>query len=234
MNRVNPITEPLSIALLHRMVMDGFKAGAAIAAESADVRAAAPSADRIAEAFPDTSTAIAERAVQSVIERCPEQEGDRGDELRQLMEWSAEAALILGARAAAAAAEDGASPEELRRVAGSELWHEDRVEAFLVQVVEAIVARRIPLLGAERHLRRRTPLPEVAVTECHRGEGLEVRTGWIRDADTARPYQIRMERTGDHLRVSRRLQGARSFDPLSTIPSRDLDILVTVLQWAAK
>lgn len=234
MSRPNPTTEPLSIALVHRMVTDGFKAGAAIAAESADVREAAPSANRIEEAFPDTTTAIAQRAVQSVIDRCPEQEGDRGREVRELMEWSIEAALVLGARAAAAAADDGVSPEELRRLAGNEVGHEDRVDAFLVQVVEAIVARRIPLLGAERHLRRRTPLPEVEVTECHRDEGLEVRTGWIRDADTARPYQIRMERTGDHLHLSRRPQGARSFDPLSTIPSRDLDILVAVLQRSAE
>lgn len=233
MSRANPSHEPLSISLVHRMVMDGFKAGAALAAESADVRSAAPSADWIHEAFPDTSIGTAEREVQSILERCPEPEGDREAELHQLMGWSIEAALILGARAVAAAAEDGASGEALRRLAGNELWHEERVDEFLLQVVEAIVARRIPLLGAERYLRRRTPFPEVEVTECHRDEGLEIRTGWIRDADTCRPYQIRMERQGDQLLLSRRLQGARSFDPLSAIPSHDLDILVAVLQQGA-
>lgn len=234
MSQANPSHEPLSIVLVHRMVMDGFMAGAALAAESADVRSAAPSADWIHGAFPDTSTGTAERGVQSILERCPEPEGDREDELRQLMKWSIEAALILGARAAAAAAEDGASGEELRRLAGNELWHEERVDEFLLQVVEAIVARRIPLLGAERYLRRRTPFSEVDVTECHRDEELEVRTGWIRDADTGRPYQIRMECQGDKLVLSRRLQGACSFNPLSTIPSHDLDILVAVLHRGAE
>lgn len=234
MSRATLTTEPLSITVVHRMVVDGFKAGASLAAESAQVRSAAPSAVWIHENFPDSSTKTAERAVQLVLARCPEQGGERGSELRQLMEWSIEAALILGARAAAAAAEDGTPPDQLRRLAGNELWHEERVDEFLVQVVEALVARRIPLIGAERYLRRRAPFPEVEVAECHRDEELEVRTGWIRDADTARAYQMRMERQGDQLRLSRRLQGARSFDPLSTIPAHDLDILIAVLQRATE
>ena len=233
MSRAKTATEPLSISLLHRIVMEAFKQGASLAAESAAVRSAAPVADTLQGAFTDGSLKCAEGCVRSLLLRCPEQDASGGRELHQVMHRAVEAALVLGARSAAAAAEDGASPDELLRLVRNELWFEDRVDGFLGQVVEAVVARRIPLLGAEAYLRRILPRPEVEVTASQRNDGtLELRTGWIRDADTARAYQIRVERRGDDLVISERLQGSRFFGPLSEVRSRDLDTLVAVLRQA--
>ena len=233
MSRAKTETEPLSISLLHRIVMDAFKQGASLAVASAAVRSAAPFADTLQAAFTDGSLKDAEGCLRSLLLRCPEHDPSCGCDLHLVMHRAIEAALVLGARAAAAAAEDGASPDELLRLVRNELWFEDRVHDFLGQVVEALVARRIPLLGAEAYLRRILPRPEVEVTASQRDDGtLELRTGWIRDADTARAYQFRVERRGDDLLISERLQGSRFFRPLSEVRSRDLETLVAVLQRA--
>lgn len=219
-------TSTLDLTSIHRKLMEGFKAGARMAVFDPAVRENARAASDLKDAFAGVTLHAAMKAALRLTDHLREDTQRWSDELEGIVKGAVDTALVMGAQAIASAPPS----EDLAALAEDELWLGSEVERLLLQLVEILVSAGHRIPGAQGFLDRVSPSPDPEILVTPPGPDREVRTSWIRNADTAQVYQWCARVVGPAIVLGRRLRGRRSLETEIEVPFRDVTVLLGVLE----
>lgn len=220
---------PWSLVAIQRLLMKGFKEGAKLAASDAAVRESASGASDLEDAFTGVARRVAEQTAWRLSDSIATESPARWPAgIESVITAASQAAVVLGARAIASAEVESSSV--LQSLAEDELWLCPHVDRLLLQVVDSLVATGYPLPGAQQFIERARGTPRPDLLDFSSGTSREVRTSWIRDADTAQVYQWCARDTGVAVVVEKRLCGSRSPHCATSMLPGDVEVVVRMLQ----